>query len=239
MVRGLNKVIVVGDVGRDPELRYTPEGKAVASFSLIAKRSWITSDRKSQQAEEWFNVIAWGEKAEYCRQALHKGYKAYVEGHLQTRSWIGEDNLRKVSTELVLNELIPLGSQTVPLSSPPLEEMGQTAYPMHVNKVMVIGNLESDPERRNTAVGKPYTRFSLMATQSWVTSDGKRCETTEWFHVVTWGTLAEICHQYLAKGRRVYVEGYLHTYTWKNQHEHTHWRTELVANELIILDERQ
>ena len=233
MARGLNKVIVVGDLGRDPELRYTPEGKAVAAFSLVARRQWLTADGTPQQAEEWFNVIAWGAKAERCKQWLRKGNRVYVEGHLQTRTWVGQDHLRRVRTELVLSEMIPFAA----IEPAPAADDASGTFPQHINKVMVIGLVETEPEVRPTASGKLRANFSLAASQSWVTSDGKRCETTEWFHVVTWGSLAEICRQWLSRGRRVYVEGYLHTYAWKNQLDQPHWRTELVAREMVVLDE--
>ena len=107
-----------------------------------------------------------------------------------------------------------------------------------LNKVMVIGNLGRDPEMRYTASGKPITTFSLATSRSWVTSDGERKEATEWFNVVTWGNLAEICNQYLRKASRVYVEGRLQTKTWEDSDGNKHCRTELVANEMLILDSR-
>ncbi|NOX62855.1 MAG: single-stranded DNA-binding protein [Chloroflexi bacterium] len=107
-----------------------------------------------------------------------------------------------------------------------------------LNKVMVIGNLGRDPEMRYTASGKPITTFSLATSRTWVTSDGERREATEWFNVVTWGNLAEICNQYLRKASRVYVEGRLQTKTWEDSDGNKHCRTELVANEMLILDSR-
>jgi len=107
-----------------------------------------------------------------------------------------------------------------------------------LNKVMVIGNLGRDPEMRYTPSGKPVTHFPVATSRSWVTSDGERREATEWFNVVAWGNLAEICNQYLRKGSRVYVEGHLQTRSWEDAEGHRHYRTELVANEMIILDNR-
>jgi len=107
-----------------------------------------------------------------------------------------------------------------------------------LNKVMIIGNLGRDPEIRYTSGGKPVTTFSVATSRSWVTSEGDRREATEWFNVVAWGNLAEICNQYLRKASRVYVDGHLQTRNWESQDGHRHSRTELVANEMLILDPR-
>lgn len=107
-----------------------------------------------------------------------------------------------------------------------------------LNRVMVIGNLGRDPEMRYTQGGKPVTTFSVATSRTWVTSDGERREATEWFSVVAWGSLAEICNQYLRKTSRVYVEGYLQTRNWEDTEGVKHFRTELVANEMLILDAR-
>lgn len=107
-----------------------------------------------------------------------------------------------------------------------------------LNKVMIIGGLSSDPEMRYTPSGKPVTSFSVAVTRGWRTSDGERREATEWFNVVSWGNLAEICNQYLHKGSQVYIEGRLQTRSWEDSEGVRHFRTELVANEMIILDGR-
>jgi len=107
-----------------------------------------------------------------------------------------------------------------------------------LNKVMIIGNLGRDPEIRYTSDGKPVTTFSVATSRSWVTSGGDRREATEWFNVVAWGNLAEICNQYLRKASRVYVDGHLQTRNWEDTDGNKHYRTELVANEMLILDPR-
>lgn len=112
MTRGLNKVIIIGNLGRDPEMRYTPSGKPVTSFSVATSRSWVTADGDRRDATEWFNVVAWGNLAEICTQYLRKGSKVYVEGHLQTRSWDDEQGQKHYRTELVANEMIMLDSRT-------------------------------------------------------------------------------------------------------------------------------
>ena len=108
-----------------------------------------------------------------------------------------------------------------------------------LNKIMIIGNLGRDPEMRYTPSGKPVTTFSVGTSRSWNASDGERREETEWFNVVTWGNLAEICKQYLAKGQQVYVEGRLQTRRWEDPEGKKHFSTEIVANEMIILGDRK
>ena len=111
MSRGLNKVMVIGNLGRDPEMRYTPSGKPVTSFSVATSRSWVTTDGERREATEWFNVVSWGNLAEICNQHLRKGSRVYVEGHLQTRSWDDAEDQKHFRTELVANEMIVLESR--------------------------------------------------------------------------------------------------------------------------------
>ena len=109
MARGLNKVMVIGNVGRDPEMRYTPSGKPVTSFSLASSRLWIAPDGQRREETEWFNVITWGNLAEICNLKLFKSQQVYVEGRLQTRNWEDEHGQRHFRTEVVANEMIILG----------------------------------------------------------------------------------------------------------------------------------
>jgi single-strand DNA-binding protein len=108
-----------------------------------------------------------------------------------------------------------------------------------LNKVLLIGNLGCDPEMRYTPSGRPVTSFSLATSRSWTLADGERREETEWFNIVTWGNLAEICKQYLTKGQQVYIEGRLQTRGWEDEAGKKHFRTEVVANEMIMLGNRQ
>ena len=107
-----------------------------------------------------------------------------------------------------------------------------------LNKVLIIGRLERDPEMRYTPRGSPVTSFSVATTHSWVTSNGEKHEETEWFSVVAWGALATICYEHLQKGKQVYVEGRLKTRSWQDGDGRRHYRTEVVANEMIVLGER-
>ena len=105
-----------------------------------------------------------------------------------------------------------------------------------LNKVMIIGNLGSEPEMRFTPNGRPVTSFSVATNRVYTTAEGERKEETEWFTVVTWAKLAEQCNQFLTKGRLVYAEGRLRTHTWESQDGQKRSRTEIVADRVTFLD---
>lgn len=105
-----------------------------------------------------------------------------------------------------------------------------------LNKVMIIGNLGTDPEMRFTPSGNPVTSFRIATTRTYVTSEGERKQETEWFTVVTWSKLAETCNQFLAKGRRAYIEGRLRSHSWEGQDGQRRFRNEIIANRVIFLD---
>ncbi|PJF41821.1 MAG: single-stranded DNA-binding protein [Phototrophicales bacterium] len=111
MGRGLNKVMIIGNLGRDPELRYTPSGRPVASFNVATTRTWVTLDGERREETEWFNIVAWGPLAEICSQHLTKGQQVYIEGRLQTRGWEDEAGRRHYRTEVVAQEMIILGDR--------------------------------------------------------------------------------------------------------------------------------
>ncbi|MBN2555381.1 MAG: single-stranded DNA-binding protein [Anaerolineales bacterium] len=109
MSRGLNKVMIIGFLGRDPEMRYTPSGRPVTTFSVATSRSWHSADGDRHEETEWFNVVAWGGLAEVCNQHLRKGQQVYVEGRLQTRRWEDAEGNKHYTTELVAKEMVMLG----------------------------------------------------------------------------------------------------------------------------------
>lgn len=111
MGRGLNKVMIIGRLGRDPELRYTPSGRAVTTFTVATSRSWNTSSGERRTETEWFHVVAWGNLAEICKQLLRKGSQVYIEGRLHTRRWEDENGTRHYRTEIVANEMVVLGDR--------------------------------------------------------------------------------------------------------------------------------
>jgi single-strand DNA-binding protein len=111
MSRGLNKVMIIGNLGRDPEMRYTPSGRPVTTFSVATSRTWNTSEGEKHVETEWFNVVAWSNLAEICKQYLTKGQQVYIEGRLQTRHWEDQEGNKHTSVEIVANEMIILGER--------------------------------------------------------------------------------------------------------------------------------
>ncbi|MRS02490.1 single-stranded DNA-binding protein [bacterium] len=111
MSRDLNKVMIIGHLGRDPEMRYTPSGRPVTTFTVATNRSWNTTDGEKHNETEWFNVVSWGNLAEICKQYLSKGQQVYVEGRLQTRRWEDADNIKRSSVEIVASEMMILGDR--------------------------------------------------------------------------------------------------------------------------------
>ncbi|MGA0163243.1 MAG: single-stranded DNA-binding protein [Bdellovibrionota bacterium] len=100
---GINKVILVGRLGADPEIRYTQSGAGVANFNLATSETWLDRDGQRQEKTEWHRVVVWGKMAETCSQYLGKGRQVYVEGRLQTRSWDDKDGNKRYTTEVVAN----------------------------------------------------------------------------------------------------------------------------------------
>ena len=111
MARSLNKVELIGNLTRDPELRYTPQGTAVCTFGLATNRSWTTDSGEKKEEADFHKLVAWNKLAELCSQLLTKGRKIYVEGRLSTRSWTGQDGAQRQVTEIVINDMIILDNR--------------------------------------------------------------------------------------------------------------------------------
>ena len=116
---GLNKVMVIGNLGADPEMRYTADGAAVTNFNVAASRRFTGADGERKEETEWFRVVAFRKLAELCSQYLQKGRRVYVEGRLQTRSWEGQDGQKRYTTEVVAQDVQFLDSR--PGGAPPSE----------------------------------------------------------------------------------------------------------------------
>lgn len=109
--RSLNRVQLIGNLTRDPELRYTPQGTAVCTLGLATNRTWVPSDGGDRQEEtEYHRIVAWAKLAEICSQLLYKGRKVYVEGRLQTRKWTTQEGTEREVTEVVIDNMIALGN---------------------------------------------------------------------------------------------------------------------------------
>ncbi len=109
--RCLNRVMLLGNLTRDPELRYTPGGTAVCNFGLATNRRWTTSDGDEKEAAQFHRIVAWAQLAELCAQLLYKGAKTYVGGRIQYREWTGDDNVKRQTTEIVIDDMILLSSR--------------------------------------------------------------------------------------------------------------------------------
>lgn len=107
--RGVNKCIFIGNLGADPEMRYTASGKAVATFNIAINRSYTGGDGEPRQSTTWVSIVTWGNLAEVCNRYLTKGRPVYVEGRLQNRSWDGADGQKHYKTEIVASEVVFLG----------------------------------------------------------------------------------------------------------------------------------
>lgn len=107
----LNKAMVIGHLGADPEMRYTANGNAVTTFSVASSRQFSGPDGERREETEWFRVVTWNRLAETCSQYLTKGRLVYVEGRMQTRSWDGQDGQKRYSTELIAQEVKFLGGR--------------------------------------------------------------------------------------------------------------------------------
>ena len=124
---GINKVILIGNLGKDPELRYTPNSKAVATFSLATTEKWKDKDGQAQEKTEWHNIVAWGKQAEICKEYLKKGSSIYVEGRLQHRSYDDKDGNKKYITEIVARSVQMLGRKGEAKEEPVSQDLESSA----------------------------------------------------------------------------------------------------------------
>lgn len=108
MARSLNRASLIGNLTRDPELRYTPQGTAVCTFSVATNRQWKTESGDTKDEAEFHRIVAWDKLAEICSQMLTKGKKVFVEGRLQTRKWTGQDGQARTTTEIVITDMLLL-----------------------------------------------------------------------------------------------------------------------------------
>lgn len=134
----LNKAMIIGNLTRDPEVKTTPSGQNVASFSVATNRVWTNAQGQKQEAVEYHNIVAWGKLAEICGQYLNKGKKIYIEGRIQTRDWQGQDGVKRYKTEIVAENMIMLdrggapggGSGREPAAAnPSMEEQAPAGEP--------------------------------------------------------------------------------------------------------------
>jgi single-strand DNA-binding protein len=111
MGRGLNKVMIIGQLGRDPEMRFTPSGRPVTTFTIASNRTWSSADGERHVETEWFNIVTWGNLAEICKQFLSRNQQVYIEGRLQSRRWEDSEGCKHTSMEIVATEMMILGDR--------------------------------------------------------------------------------------------------------------------------------
>jgi single-strand DNA-binding protein len=109
MAGGVNKVILIGNLGKDPEVRFTPSGAAVSNFNIATNESWTDKSGQKQERTEWHRIVVWGKLAELCGEYLKKGRQCYVEGRLQTREWTDKEGKKNYTTEVVAQSVQFLG----------------------------------------------------------------------------------------------------------------------------------
>lgn len=163
--RSLNKVLLIGNLTRDPEIRYTPSGAAVCTFGLATNRGWTTQTGEAKEETEFHRIVAWNKLAELCGQLLTKGRKVYVEGRLTTRTWTGQDGQQRTTVEVVIEDMLILDSKkgsegsaeaspvAVPISkTPPVkaegkkkqEEKGHPATDVPANEMPMNEDISAD-----------------------------------------------------------------------------------------------
>lgn len=140
MAKSLNRVMLIGNLGKDPELRYTTSGVAVATFSLATNESWKDQDGNTQERTEWHNIVAWKKLAEICGEWLKKGKKVYIEGRIQTRSYDDKNTgTKKYMTEIVAENMIMLDSKSAGTS-----EGGTPSSSVSEPAPAPVGRIEDD-----------------------------------------------------------------------------------------------
>jgi len=134
----LNKIMLIGNLGKDPEMNYTQNGTALTKFSLAVSRSYKTSSGEKRDETEWFNIVAWDKLAELCNQYLHKGSKAYIEGRLSQRKYTDKNGVERWMTEVIANDMEML-------SPKPAQSGSSDFLAVHADDSDPLGDLEDHP----------------------------------------------------------------------------------------------
>jgi len=167
MARSLNRAQLIGNLTRDPELRYTPNGTAVCSFGLATNRSWKTDAGEKHDEAEFHNIVAWNKLAELCSQFLVKGRKVFVEGRLGT--WTGQDGAQRNRTEIIISDMILLDSKR-----PEVEVESQPAVPVPEEKKVSIEEkvvTKASKEKDKKEKEETLTKSNLAAADEVVPDD--------------------------------------------------------------------
>lgn len=169
MARSLNKVTLIGNLTRDPELRYTPQGTAVCTFGLATNRQWTTESGEKREEADFHRIVSWNKLAELCAQLLTKGRKTYVEGRLQTRSWTAKDGTQRTTTEIVLSNMIILDSRREAVE-------GRTEFDIPETE---IESLEKAPVAKKKPTAKTKTKTKTKTKKRKKTVSKKKTKTSK------------------------------------------------------------
>ncbi len=161
MARSLNSVQIIGNLTRDPELRYTPSGTAVATIGVATNRSWTTDTGEKKEETEFHRVVVWNKLAELCAQLLSKGAKVYFHGRLATRSWTGQDGAQKSTTEIVADDMIVLSSKRATTIEPE-SEMQESVKPEESKPAKSSGEKEEVEVKTSPKQGGKVEEKSIV-----------------------------------------------------------------------------
>lgn len=237
-MQALNRVQLVGVLPRNPEMRYTPKGTPVASFTILTYRGWDDDSGKHQESPEYSNVVVWSKLAEICNQLLLAGSKVFVEGRLQTRSWEDQSGVKHYKTEIIADDMVLLSGRADTTEEVPEDQVNVPSKEC-LNRVQVIGNLARDPELRYLNSGTAVCTFVIATNRSWVNSSGDRQESTEFHNVVCWNELADEVAKGLEKGQKALVEGRLQNRSWEGDDGVKRYKTEIVGSYIVTSTIRQ
>jgi len=172
----LNKVMLIGNLTRDPELRYTPQGVAVCSFGLATNRRWTTQAGERKESAQFHRIVAWNKLAELCSQLLVKGRRVYLEGRLQYREWVGNDGNKRRDAELVIEDMIILDSRqagvergelgagkTIPVGEEKIP--GEENQPILTKEEMTFGVTETEETIKDKMAAEGQTEASIVEPQ--------------------------------------------------------------------------
>lgn len=156
-MRSVNKVILLGNVTRDPQVRSTQSGQTVCTFGIATNREWITSDGRQQGSAEYTEVVAWAKLADICTKYIRKGKLVYVEGYLKTRSWDTPEGIRRFKTEVVIQDMIMVGPREdrsaegfeeavreAQMEEPVYDDM-DSPLPSEIDQGVAVSNEETKP----------------------------------------------------------------------------------------------
>lgn len=230
-MQSLNKVQLIGYLPRNTDLRRTPQGTPVCSFTVVSLRKWKDSVQ-DKQSPEYHNIVAWNKLAEICDQLLGVGSKVFIQGRIHTHDWTDDNDVKHYRTEIIARDMIVMGDK-LNVTEEEFDVL-EKSYENTLNRAQVVGNLTRDAEIRELPSGTVLTTFSAATNRSWVGSDNIRKESTEFHNVVCWNNIAESAAEDLKKGVKIFLEGRLQNRSWEDDNGIKRYKTEIVCNKYIV-----